>query len=122
MQSVNNQLILDYCCNCGEGFAAAATFEHDAVAQTLEVTDASVIALPDTFKILHIDVYDKFGGKVYNKITVAAGSVVIDISTLNPSRGLAVAITIVTTEGKAKDGTAFKIANSQTTGSFDVEK
>lgn len=122
MQSIDNSLILNYCCNCDEGVVGKASFAHDALAKTLTVTDESTITLPDTFKILHVDVYDRFGNKAYGSISVAAGNVVIDVSGLNPSRGFAVAITIVTTNGIAKDGTAFKIANSQTTGEFDVEK
>ncbi len=122
MQSVNNSAILNYCCNCTDGVIGKASFNYDATAKTITVTDESTITAPETFKIMHVDVYDRFGGKAYAHIDAAAGNVVIDVSTLNPARGFAVAITVVTNEGTAKDGTAFKIGNSQTTGEFDVEK
>jgi len=122
MQSVNNQNILGYCCNALGDVVGSATFSYNAGTNTLTVTDTSTIAAPDTFKIMHVDVYDRFGGKVYGHIDVAAGNVALSTATLNASRGFAVNITLVTTAGVAKDGSAYKIANSQTTGGFDVEK
>lgn len=122
MQAINNLGIINYDA-LPATFTGSATFEHDIDAETLTVTDASSgFPAGDSFRRLHVDVFDKFGNKKYGKIDAAAGNVVLDISTLNVSRGIAVLITVVSTKGLAKDGTAFKIANTQTTGNFDVEK
>jgi hypothetical protein len=123
MQSVNNQAILGYCCNnLSEGVVGKASFSYDEPGKELTVTDESTFPAGDTLKILHVDVFDRFGGRVYGHIDAAGGNITLDVSTLNPSRGFAVAITVVSNNGVAKDGSAYKIANSQTTGGFDVEK
>lgn len=208
MQSLNNSAILNYCCNCTEGVVGAATFVYDATAKTIKVTDTSVITSPDAFSIMHVDIYDRFGGKRYGHINYAGGELTLSVAAItkplaaitvtaggsayavaptisftggggtgatavafvtggvitkilltnpgsgytsaptvvitpvsggtggtataavstqadqaamNASRGFAVTITVVTTEGVAKDGTAFKLGNTQTSGSFDVE-
>lgn len=122
MQSLNNQTILGYCCNCVDGVVGKAKFEYDDTAKTIKVTDESTFTAPDTLQILHVDVYDRFGNKVYGHIDAAGGNTTLDVSTMNPSKGFAVNITVVSVAGIAKDGSAYKIANSQTTGGFDVEK
>jgi hypothetical protein len=134
MQSVNNLGIIDYCCNCAHGLVGKAAFSYDATAKTITITDESVVTAPEVFKILHADVYDRFGNKRYGKITTAAGNVVVSTAAIaagpgvlaqpamDPSRGFAVAITVVTATGHAKDGTAFNIASSRNAGEFDVEK
>jgi hypothetical protein len=122
MQSVNNQAILGYCCNAVGNIQGKASYSYDSEAGTLTVTDESVIPAPDAFKVMHVDVYDRFGGKAYGTINAAAGNVAIDVSALNSSRGFAVSITVVTNNGIGKDGTAFiKVAASQNTGDFNVE-
>jgi hypothetical protein len=209
MQAINNQNIINYDNMSPNGVIGSASFVYDDSAKTIKVTDASTIPSPDAFKIMHVDIYDRFGGKRYGHIDVAGGDLTIsllaitkplasitvtnggsayaaaptisftggggtgatakayvtggvitkilitnpgtgytsaptvvitpvsggtagaatavvstqnDQTAMNASKGFAVEITLVTVNGIAKDGTAFKIANTQTTGNFDVEK
>ena len=122
MLAIDNSGILNYCCNMGASFVGAATFAYNEGADTITVTDASTFTAPAAFAKAHVTVHDRFGGKKTGEIAVALGNVVVDVSTLNASHGFAVEFMVVSNQGTAKDGTAFRIANNQTTGSFDVEK
>ncbi|MCZ2085380.1 MAG: hypothetical protein LC112_14020 [Flavobacteriales bacterium] len=122
MQSINNKAILGYCCNCAGDVLGKASYSYDSNAGTLTVTDQSQIPATDTFKVLHVDVYDRFGNKAYGTINAAGGNVVINVAGLNSSRGFAVSITVVTGNGIGKDGSAFiNVAATQNSGQFNVE-
>jgi hypothetical protein len=122
MQSINNQAILGYCCNALGDVQGKAKYSYDSNAKTLTVTDESTIPAPDTFKVLHVDVYDRFGGRAYGTINAAGSNTAIDVSSLNASRGFAVSITVVTNKGIGKDGTAFiEVAATQNEEQFNVE-
>jgi hypothetical protein len=125
MQAINNSSILLYNINrriAESGAVGAATYSYSSEDNTITVTDASTIASPDSFGIMHVDVYDRFGNKVYGKIESAEGNVAIDVSDLNASEGFAVSITLVTANKITKDGTAFFTGNAEISGDFNVEQ
>jgi hypothetical protein len=122
MQSVKNDQIRNYDSNPpGLNVVATATYSLNTGTNVLTVTDASTVPSPDAFDSMHVEVYDKFGGKVTGVISSATGNVAINVATLNRSEGLAVTVTLATSKGIGKDGSA-NIADGLTAGNIVFEK
>ena len=94
------------------GFVPSATFAYNAGAHTLTVTDASTYPAGDDLGIMHIKVYDEFGGEKSDKITVGAGNKAVDVSALDALKGLSVKVTVVTDNGLAATGGAYHIGST----------
>lgn len=105
------------------GGVASATITNGGTGGTLTVTDNTTYPAGDSRKIVDVEVYDYFGGKVEgNILTGGSGIGVLNLNGLNNSRGFAVSVKVVSTKGLVKDGSQFKISNSISAGNFDMEK
>lgn len=105
----------------GGGGVTGATITNGGTGGTLTLTDNTSYPSGDSRKIVDIEVYDYFGGKKEGYMTTSA-SVIINLGGLNNSRGFAMSVKVVSTKGLVKDGSQFKISNSISVGSFDMEK
>jgi hypothetical protein len=124
MLSISNKDALDYCKQGDNSLAASVGFVYDATAKTIVVTDNTTYPSGDSRKLVHVEVFDYFGGRVQGDILAADSdnAITINVATLNNSRGFALSVLVVSTKGKRKDGSQFKISNSISTGSFVIEK
>jgi hypothetical protein len=117
----NSNLVTGLCggCEC-TGFVPSVTFEYDANAGTIAVTDASTYPAGDARKIINLRVSDKNGDKVAGNISEADGddAVTIDVSTLDLSEGYRIDATVVTIAGCISDGHAGRIGMLITEGAI----
>jgi hypothetical protein len=89
------------------GFNPVLNYAWDGVAKTVTVTDATAFPAGDAFQNVNVQVHDRFGGTVKGNIAAAAGNTgAMDVSSLNPTKGLAVTATIITNKGLTATGTA----------------
>lgn len=114
--ALNNQpLVTDFAkkgCNC-LGFAPAVNFTYNSSTKVVVATDAGTYPSGDALKRINVLVHDEYGGTKAGTITAAAGNTgSIDVSGLNPAKGLNLTATVVTTSGCDSDGSARKIAAS----------
>jgi hypothetical protein len=116
MNPIDNSKLLTYCnFNCAiVGFTPKVSFVYDAEAKTLDIQDGSAFPAPDSLKRVHVQVHDRFGAEVRGEITATgeAGKQTIDLSPLNPSKGLNVVVLVISTNGLRADGSAFGISNA----------
>lgn len=107
----------------GGGGLASITVTNAGNGGTLTLTDHTSYASGDARAIVEVEVYDYFGGKVVGNIPSGGSGVsVINLGGLNNSRGFGADIKVVSNLGKVKDGSQFKIANSLSSGYFEMEK
>lgn len=112
------------------GFVPALSFEYDATAKEVDVTDDS--AFPDgvALKKAIVRVHDKFGGEARGFIVPVAGSnsghdgeTTIDVSGLNASRGLDISATVIADDDMlVADGTAHNIGAAGDVDGWDIQK
>lgn len=121
--AIDNSNIKQMCIDCGAvGFEPAVSYEYDPGANTVTVTNASTIPAGDTFVKAKVRVHDMFGKEVRGTITVAATPLVVDVSSLDKSKQLALAVTILTTNKIAADGGAYGLNAAGDVGHWDVQK
>lgn len=122
--AISNANLTTYCAGSCQitGFTPTVTYAYDAGAATVTVTNASTIPAGDTFLKAKVHVYDQFGGEVRGQITVAATPLVVDVSTLNRSKSLAVKVTVLTTLHIAADGGAYGLGTAGTVNNWDVQQ
>ncbi len=123
-QAIDNANLVNLNVNLGTtGFTPAVSYAYDAGAKTVTVTDGSTIPAGDTLKKVHVKVMDDFGGEVRDTITVtgAPGAKTINVATLDPSNGLKVMATVLTTKMLAADGSAVRIGAAGSVGRWDAQ-
>ncbi|MBL0233273.1 MAG: hypothetical protein IPQ08_06370 [Chitinophagaceae bacterium] len=78
MLSILTEGAQGYCCCSENGLEGKLAYTYDAATGVFKFTDQSTYPSGDDLQIIHIDVYDKFGGHKYAHIDAAAGSVYVD--------------------------------------------
>jgi hypothetical protein len=120
MQAFKNDNIKDKLCGGCDctGFEPGATFEYDADAGTIVVTDTTSYGSGVDRKIVHVGVYDRNGEKALNSIAAADGddAITIDVSDLDASGGFKIMVTVVSDSGCLSDGHAEAVGISITAG------
>ncbi|MFB6453716.1 hypothetical protein ACE38W_00470 [Chitinophaga sp. Hz27] len=113
MNAIDNSNLINYCrsgCDI-TSFLPTVAYTYDAGAKTVAVTDNTTFGNGDTLKKVHIKVLDQFGGEVRGTITATGtpGKQIIDVSSLNVSKGLSVNSTVISNAGFVADGSAVNI-------------
>ena len=123
MIPIDNSNLLNYRHTGTEGFTPALSYVYDPVAKTVTAQDGSVIPANDALKIVHVKVHDCEGKEVRGEITTtgAAGKVVMDVSSLDTSKGLNLTATVLTVGMLAADGSAFNIQTAGNAGKWDAQ-
>lgn len=116
MNAIDNSGFLNVCySNCGNnGFLPGLSYSYVPNSKLLTITDTSAFGAGDGLKAINIVVTDKFGKVKHGRITVAAGNVVIDLSTvatINPSLGFVINATVVTNFRAIGDLSIYDVAN-----------
>lgn len=107
-------------CKLGDNtLASAVSFVVAGDGLSIVFTDDTVYGTGDSENVVNLDIYDHFGGHLEKQIT--AGTLTVNISTLNTAEGLDAIATVVSTLGKVKDGTAFNMVSWKITGTFTME-
>ena len=107
-------------CNAAD-FEAKLTYEADATAKTVIVTDHSVFGDGDGLKVVNVRVYDKDGKKESGQIEIAGGNVTIDVSDLNLS-SIDITATIVSNKNKTADLGIYNIGSVALSGNLGYTK
>lgn len=117
----------------GSGAAGTAVIDSGAVTgvnitnggndRKLTVTDNSTYGSGDSREKVNISVFDKFGNQANGSIGTTPNNTVIDViqQGLNPSEGLALAVTVVSAKRKSKDGSAHDIGIGISEGKVTME-
>jgi hypothetical protein len=117
----------------GTGATATAVITGDAVTSatvtsggtggTLTVTDNTTYPSGDSRKAVNISVFDKFGKEQSGHIGTTPDNVVIDLlaAGINSVDGLDVLATVVSENGKTKDGSARGVGANKASGTFTME-
>lgn len=122
-QVIDNTNLLNMCRDCGlPGFEPKASYAYNFGAKTVTVTDASVIPAGVALKKVKVKVHDFYGGTAVGEIAAAAGNVVIDVSGLDLSKQLAIAVTVILDNGGIADGGAYGIGAAGDIGAWDVQR
>lgn len=124
MNPIDNSNLINYRGTQPAGFIPSVSYVYDAAAKTVTVTDGSTIPAGDTLSKVHVRIADKFGGEVRDAITVTAGpgAKVLDVSTLDASKGLDLRATVLTTKHIAADGGAYGLAAAGNASSWDTQQ
>lgn len=124
MQSIDNSQVLNYDTQGKNILNAVIGFVYNSGANTITVTDTTTYPTGDARKLVEVDVFDRYGGKVSGKILVGTtgGAVAISVAALNPARGFAMNVRVVSNLGMYKDGSVFNIANTFNAGPVTMEK
>jgi len=122
--AINNANLLNMCKDCGAvGFVPELSYAYDAVEAEVTITNTSTIPSGDTFLKLKVRVHDFFGKEVRGFQTVQATPLVIDISSLDRSKPLAITVTLITTNNILADGGAYGYLQAAgNIGWYDVQK
>lgn len=121
--AINNANLLQMCRDCGAaGFVPVVSYAYDGAGAEVTVTNSSTIPAGDTFAKVHVRVHDFSGKAISGAITVPATPLVLDISTLNRSKPLAITVTVITTNNIVADGSAHGIIDAGTVGFYDIQK
>lgn len=122
--TIDNTNLLQMCRDCGAtGFVPAVDYAYDSGAATVTLNNASTIPAGDTFSKMKARVHDFFGNEVRGVQTVQATDLVLDVSTLDRSKPLAITLTIHTTNKIAADGSASGyLETAGDIGHWDVQK
>lgn len=102
------------------GFIPGASYTYDGT--DVVVTAAVTLAAGDTFKRIHVQLFDKFGKEVRGEITTVTGTVTLSASTLNKSEPLDLKVTITTVKNRVADGGAYNLQAAGAVGHWDVQK
>ena len=99
------------------------TVTDSGTGKKLTVTDNTIYPAGDSRSNVNVSVFDKFGNKVEKQIGTSPANVVVDVvlEGLNPVDGLDALVTVVSTAGKVKDGSAYNIGEGKTAGNFTME-
>ena len=101
----------------------SATITNGGTGGTITFTDNTSYPSGDSRKIVDLEVYDYFGSKKEGYINTGGdGTAVLNLGGLNNSRGFALSVKVVSTNGLVKDGSQFKISNTVSIGNFVMEK
>lgn len=134
--AIDNDNLKNYRDDLGtSGFTPAMDYTYDGTAKEVDVTDQSTYPAGVALKVAHITVHDKFGGQVNGTITPPGDSAsgddsetTIDVSDLDPSKGLDIKAIIVTDDGNevglnlVADGIATCIGASGSLGGWDAQR
>ena len=106
------------------GVVTALTVTNSGSDRKLTITDATSYAAGDSRAVVNIAVFDKFGNKTEAQIDDSPASATIDVieKGLDPSDGLDATVTVVSANGKVKDGSAHDIGKNATSGNFVMER
>jgi hypothetical protein len=122
MYVIDNTNLINMCRDCGlPGFLPKASYVFDAGARTVTVTDDSDIPADAALKKIKVKVHDYYGGTAVGEIAAAAGNVVVDVSDLDLSKQLAIAVTVILDNGGIADGGAYGIGAAGDIGHWDVQ-
>jgi hypothetical protein len=102
------------------GFVAGATYTYDGT--DVVVTAAVTLASGDTFKRIHVQLFDKFGKEVRAEITTVTGTATLSAATLDKSRPLDLKVTITTVKNRVADGGAYNLRAAGSVGNWDIQK
>ncbi len=124
MPVINNANLLQMCHDCGAvGFLPVVAYAYDAGGAEITITNTSTIPAGDAFEMLKVRVHDEFGNEVRGVQTVQATPLVLDVSTLNRSKTLAITVTLTTDDEIAADGGAYGyLAAAGDIANWDVQK
>jgi len=106
------------------GAVTGITITNNGTKDTITVTDNTSYDSGDQRKIVDLEIFDRYTGKTAGSIPTGSGSasVQIDVAGLNPARGFAMNVTVVSVKGLVKDGSVFNIANTFNQGNIIMEK
>lgn len=101
----------------------SATVTNSGTDRKLTITDNTTYAAGDSRSNVNVSVFDKFGNKTEKQIGTSPSNVVIDVvgEGLNPVDGLDAIATVVSVEGKVKDGSVHDIGTLKASGNFVME-
>lgn len=121
---IDNTNLINMCRDCGAaGFVPVTSYVFDAEAATVTITDASTIPSGDTRLRVKYKIHDFFGNQVSGAIEAAdSNDDVVDVSTLNRSKQLAVCVTVITTKGIVADGGAYGLMAAGNIAHWDVQR
>lgn len=122
MTGLEKEVLQDGLCEgCGSNtINAKLSYEVDAEAKTVTVTDESTFIGGDDLKVVNVSVYDKDGNEKHGQITADGGNVSIDVSTLNLNK-IDIKATVVSTKGNKVDLGIYDIGNTALSGNLDHE-
>lgn len=117
MKAIDNSKLIDYCrssCNI-TSFIPSIHYSLDATEKKITVSDDSKFGSGDQLKKVHVKIHDNFGSEVRETITATGepGKKVIDISSLNNTKGLTIRALVISKNNLHADGSA---TNIQTVG------
>lgn len=115
------------------GFVPSVTYDYDAAAKEVDVTNDSTLPSGATLDKVIVKVHDKFGGEARGFILPVDGSdsghdgdTTINVAALDASKGLDITATVLgnrTASGQlVADGGAYDIGEAGSLGSWDVQK
>ena len=131
MNPIDNTNLVNYRADAGTvDFVPAVSYEYDASAKEVDITDDSTFPSGVALRVVHVKVHDKFGNDVSGFIYPVSGSdsghdgeTTIDVSGLDASRGLIITATVVANDGKLiADGSAHDIGAAGDLGARDKQK
>lgn len=123
MKAFSNDNIKDNLCGGCDctGFVPAITYAYSG--STVTVTDATAYPAGTERAIVHIAIFDEAGGKAVGTITGDDGddAQAVSVAELDPSEGLDMLVTIVSTGNCVSDGHASNLGATGSAGFFDKE-
>lgn len=126
MLSLNLSGAINYQIGGHNTLTASVAFAYNSGTKKIRITDNTVYDQGDSRKIVNIDVFDRYGGRASGHVAATAqpdvNYVDIDVAALNPARGFAAIVTVVSAKGKYKDGSIFKIADTFDAGNVTMQK
>lgn len=113
MKAIDNSGLLEMCYNgcTGSTLAPSVAYAYDPEAQTVTITDSSDYGDAD-LKVMHMYVSDANGDVKTAKLITGETVEVVDVSDLDPFDGFNIRVTIVTTERKIVDLSAYKVGST----------
>lgn len=105
------------------GVVTAINITNSGNDRKLTVTDSTSYPAGDAREKVHVEVYDKKGNKGVGAIGSSPDNATLDVVALglDPSEGISVAVTVVSTSGKRKDGSAHGIGVINNAGWVNME-
>ncbi|HRO18611.1 MAG TPA: hypothetical protein PLU07_10495 [Ferruginibacter sp.] len=106
-----------------DGVVTAINITNSGNDRKLTITDSTSYTSPDSRAKVHVEVYDKAGNKGVGNIGTSPANVVLDVVGLglDPSEGISASVTVVSADGKIKDGSAHGIGVINNAGWFKME-
>jgi len=122
---IDNSNLVNMCRDCGAGdFLPEVSYAYDATAKTVTVTNTSTMNGTDTLVQTKIKVHDFFGGTVNAVLDDSDVDqiIVVDVSSLDASKPLALNVIVKTTAGIIADGGAYGLQAAGDVSHWDVQK